>query len=124
VALTEDALLVVNRRPVSTAGRSVGSVVTLRDRTEIEALVRDLHSIYGLMEVMRALELEYANRLHIVDGLLEMGEVDQAKSYVSELSCASRSLGECYALRLRRRSWQPCCWSISPLPPKRTCRSR
>jgi two-component system CitB family sensor kinase len=94
VALTEDALLVVNRMPVSTAGRSIGSVLTLRDRTEIEALVRDLHSIQGLMEAMRALEHEYANRLHIVDGLLEMGEVDQAKSYVSELSSASRSLGE------------------------------
>jgi len=94
VVLTEDALLVVNRMPVATAGRSIGSVITLRDRTEIEALVRDLHSIQGLMEAMRALEHEYANRLHIVDGLLEMGEVDQARSYVSQISSMSRSLGE------------------------------
>ncbi|GAP60644.1 sensor protein CitS [Arthrobacter sp. Hiyo1] len=94
VALTEDALLVVNRMPVATAGRSIGSVVTLRDRTEIEALVRDLHSVRGLMEAMRALEHEYANRLHVVDGLLEMGEVEQAKSYVSQISSMSRSLGE------------------------------
>jgi two-component system CitB family sensor kinase len=94
VALTEESLLVVNRMPVSTAGRSIGSVVTLRDRTEIESLVRDLHSIQGLMEAMRALEHEYANRLHIVDGLLEMGEVGQARSYVSQISSMSRSLGE------------------------------
>jgi len=100
VALTEDALLVVNRMPVSTAGRSIGSVITLRDRTEIEALVRDLHSIQGLMEAMRALEHEYANRLHIVDGLLEMGEADQAKSYVSQISSMSRSLGEGLRSRL------------------------
>lgn len=46
------------------------------------------------MEAMRALEHEYANRLHIVDGLLEMGEIDQAKSYVSQISSMSRSLGE------------------------------
>ncbi|MBT2567201.1 sensor histidine kinase [Arthrobacter sp. ISL-85] len=94
VALTEDALLVVNRMPVATAGRTIGSVVTLRDRTEIEGLVRDLHSIQGLMEAMRALEHEYANRLHIVDGLLEMGNLDQAKRYVSQVSTMSRSLGE------------------------------
>ncbi|HEY8752494.1 MAG TPA: sensor histidine kinase [Arthrobacter sp.] len=94
VALTEDALLVVNCMPVSTAGRSIGSVITLRDRTEIESLVRDLHSVQGLMEAMRALEHEYANRLYIVDGLLEMGDVDQAKSYVSQISSVSRSLGE------------------------------
>ncbi|MET3923765.1 sensor histidine kinase [Arthrobacter sp. UYEF20] len=94
VALTQDALLVVNRMPVSSAGRSIGSVVTLRDRTEIESLVRDLHSVRGLMEAMRALEHEYANRLHIVDGLLEMGDVEQAKSYVSQVSAMSTSLGE------------------------------
>lgn len=94
VALTEEALLVVNRMPVSTAGRSIGSVVTLRDRTEIEGLVRDLHSIKGLMEAMRALEHEYANRLHIVDGLLEMGDLGQAKKYVSQVSSMSMSLGE------------------------------
>jgi two-component system CitB family sensor kinase len=46
------------------------------------------------MEAMRALEHEYANRLHVVDGLLEMGEVDQARSYVSQISSMSRSLGE------------------------------
>ena len=83
-----------------------------------------MHSIHGLTEAVRALEHEYANRLHIVDGLLGLGEVDQAKSYVSGLSCASRSLGEGCPQGLRRRSWQPCCWSIAPLPPKGTCRSR
>lgn len=94
VALTEEALLVVNRMPVALAGRSIGAVVTLRDRTEIEALVRDLHSVQGLMEAMRALEHEYANRLYVVDGLLEMGELSQARNYVSQISTASRSLGE------------------------------
>jgi len=46
------------------------------------------------MEAMRALEHEYANRLYVVDGLLELGEVEQAKSYVAQLSTTSRSLGE------------------------------
>ena len=54
------------------------------------------------MEAMRALEHEYANRLHVVDGLLEMGDMDQAKSYVSQLSDTSRSLGE--GLRATDRS--------------------
>ncbi|HEV7168801.1 MAG TPA: sensor histidine kinase [Micrococcaceae bacterium] len=94
VALTDDALLVVNRMSVDLAGRSVGSVVTLRDRTEVESLVRDLHSVQGLMQALRAQEHEYANRLHVVDGLLEMGEVEQARSYVSRISHTSDSSGE------------------------------
>jgi two-component system CitB family sensor kinase len=84
----------VNRMPVNLAGRSIGAVVTLRDRTEVEDLVRDLRSVRGLMEALRAQEHEYANRLHVVDGLLEMGDVEQARRFVSKISDTSRSLGE------------------------------
>ncbi|WP_306860624.1 ATP-binding protein [Arthrobacter bambusae] len=94
IVITEDALLVVNRMSVALAGRSIGSVVTLRDRTEVEELVRDLRSVEGLMEALRAQEHEYANRLHVVDGLLELGDVDQARNFVSRISDTSRSLGE------------------------------
>ncbi|WP_205759903.1 sensor histidine kinase [Arthrobacter sp. PAMC25564] len=94
VVITEDALLVANRMAVSQGGRSIGAVVTLRDRTEVEGLVRDLRSVRGLMEALRAQEHEYANRLHVVGGLLEMGDVDQARRFVSGISDTSRSLGE------------------------------
>ncbi|AMM34084.1 Sensor protein CitS [Sinomonas atrocyanea] len=92
--ITEDALLVANRRPVSVGGRSVGAVVTLRDRTEVEALVRDLRSLEGLMDALRAQEHEYANRLHTVGGLLDLGEPEQARTFISGISDSSRSLGE------------------------------
>jgi two-component system CitB family sensor kinase len=94
VVITEDALLVANRMAVTLGGRSIGAVVTLRDRTEVEGLVRDLRSVRGLMEALRAQEHEYANRLHVVGGLLEMGDVDQARRFVSGISDTSRSLGE------------------------------
>jgi two-component system CitB family sensor kinase len=80
--------------PVSVGGRSVGAVVTLRDRTEVEALVRDLRSMEGLMEALRAQEHEYANRLHVVSGLLDLGEIDQARTFISGVADTSRSLGE------------------------------
>jgi two-component system CitB family sensor kinase len=94
VVITEDALLVANRMTVTLGGRSIGAVVTLRDRTEVEGLVRDLRAVQGLMEALRVQEHEYANRLHVVDGLLEMGDVDQARRFVSGISDTSRSLGE------------------------------
>ncbi|KHL04034.1 ATP-binding protein [Sinomonas humi] len=92
--LTDDALLVANRMPVSVGGRSIGAVVTLRDRTEVEGLVRNLRSTEGLMEALRAQEHEYANRLHVVSGLLELGDVDQARNFISGIADTSRSLGE------------------------------
>lgn len=92
--ITDDALLVANRMPVSVGGRSVGAVVTIRDRTEVEALVRDLRSMEGLIQALRAQEHEYANRLHVVSGLLELGDVDQARTFISGVADTSRSLGE------------------------------
>jgi two-component system CitB family sensor kinase len=86
VALTDDFLLVVNRMPVILAGRHVGSVVTLRDRSEMEALIRELRSVNGLTAALRAQEHEYANRLHVVSGLLELGEQQEATTYLAEIS--------------------------------------
>ncbi|WP_285724206.1 ATP-binding protein [Psychromicrobium xiongbiense] len=103
VALTDSALLVVNRMPVTLAGTSIGSVITLRDRTEIESLIKDLHSTQGLMNALRAQEHEYANRLHIVAGLLELGEQDQARAYVGQIADTPHVLAE----RLRTRISPP-----------------
>jgi two-component system CitB family sensor kinase len=80
--------------PVSVGGRSVGAVVTLRDRTEVEALVRDLRALEGLMAALRAQEHEYANRMHTVGALLHLGDIEQARTFVSGIADTSRSLGE------------------------------
>ncbi|QNK81451.1 sensor histidine kinase [Nakamurella sp. PAMC28650] len=82
VVLTDDSLLVVNRRTVVIGGRSAGSVVTLRDRTEMEGLIRELDSATGLAHALRAQEHEFANRLHVIGGLLDLEEIAEARRYV------------------------------------------
>jgi two-component system CitB family sensor kinase len=86
VALTDEYLVVVNRMPVTLSGRNAGSVVTLRDRSEMEALLRELRSINGLTAALRAQEHQYANRLHVMSGLLELGEPEEAANYLAEIS--------------------------------------
>ncbi|MDU0315325.1 sensor histidine kinase [Phycicoccus sp. M110.8] len=85
VAVTDEHLLVLNRRPVTVAGRDAGSVVTIRDRTEMEALLRQLDSMEGLSTALRAQEHEFSNRLHVLAVLLELGEVEEATRYSSQL---------------------------------------
>src|SRR5207302_8124624 len=94
VVLTDEFLLVVNRMPVRLAGRDVGSVVTLRDRTELEALLRELDSVTGLTDALRAQQHEFSNRLHVLSVLVGMGETDEAVSYLDEISAASASQAE------------------------------
>jgi two-component system, CitB family, sensor kinase len=85
VAVTDEHLLVLNRMPVIVAGRHAGWVVTIRDRTEMEALLRQLDAIEGLTTALRAQEHEFVNRLHVLSVLLELGEVEEATSYSRQL---------------------------------------
>ncbi|MCU1469913.1 MAG: hypothetical protein JWQ39_1062 [Glaciihabitans sp.] len=92
ISITDEFLLVVNRMQVFLAGQDIGSVVTVRDRTEVEGLIREVHAINGLTEALRAQEHEYANQLYIIVGLIEMGEYEQVKSYLSQVSSTPSSL--------------------------------
>jgi two-component system CitB family sensor kinase len=92
--LTDDYLLVVNRRKVGLGGRAIGSVVTLRDRTEQESILRELRALSGLTSTLRAQEHEYANRLHAMGVLLDMGELEEARDYLAELSSGAIGRGE------------------------------
>lgn len=84
--MTTDALLVVNRRPVSVGGRAVGSIVTLRDRTELEALIRRMNAVTGLTNALRAQEHEFTNRLHVISGLLDLGDLTEARRYLDTIT--------------------------------------
>ena len=81
-AVRDDRVLVVNR----TATDVDGAVITLRDRTELESLVRELDTTRSLTEALRAQDHEHANRMHTVLGLLELGRHDQAVAFISEQS--------------------------------------
>jgi len=94
MTLTDDFLLVVNHRPVVVGGRAVGAVATLHDRTETELLVRELRAMTGLTTALRAQEHEYANRLHVASGLLEIGESDEAAQYLAEIAHSSGARAE------------------------------
>ena len=85
LVLTDDYALVVNRTPVYLAGKPHGAVVTLRDRTELAALVRELDGERGLTESLRAQQHEFANRMHVIAGLLELGRPQDALGYLTEV---------------------------------------
>ena len=85
LVLTDDHFLVINRMPVMLNGRAHGSVVTLRDRTEVEGLLRELDGVRSLTDSLRAQQHEFSNRMHALAGLLELGRAEDALSYLVEI---------------------------------------
>ncbi|MFE1511315.1 ATP-binding protein [Streptomyces sp. NPDC058726] len=82
VHLTADRVLVVNTSPV-TGGQRRGSVVTLRDVTELQALTGELDSERGFTQALRSQAHEAANRLHTVVSLIELGRAEEAVDFAT-----------------------------------------
>ncbi|PGH48244.1 ATP-binding protein [Streptomyces sp. Ru87] len=80
--LTAERVVVVNTSPVS-GGERRGTVVTLRDHTQLQALSGELDSVRGFTEALRSQAHEAANRLHTVVSLIELGRADEAVEFAT-----------------------------------------
>lgn len=85
LATVGERVLVVSARPVSREGRELGTVLVVRDRTDVELLTRQLDAVKLMSTVLRAQRHEFANRLHLLNGLLHNGNTAEAAHYLEEL---------------------------------------
>jgi two-component system CitB family sensor kinase len=92
VVLVNDRVLVVNRMAVAVRGQEVGAVITLRDRTELEGLLRELNDVRSLADALRAQEHEFSHRLHVIAGLMEVGRHGDAVRFIQQESLVRQAL--------------------------------
>ncbi|WP_249124722.1 ATP-binding protein [Saccharopolyspora erythraea] len=89
ITVSGDRVLVAGHRPVRRDGTDLGGVLTLRDRTDLEALSQELESVRGMTDTLRAQRHEFTNRLHTLSGLLQTERHQEAVEYVQALSTGS-----------------------------------
>ncbi|MEU2390511.1 sensor histidine kinase [Streptomyces sp. NPDC007369] len=82
VHLTAERVLVLSSTPVAGGGRR-GTVVTLRDHTELQSLTGELDHERGFTQALRSQAHEAANRLHTVVSLIELGRADEAVEFAT-----------------------------------------
>ena len=93
VLLAGDRVLVASRRAIRVRGREIGHVATLRDTTELTGLARGL-GVESLTDALRAQAHEFANRLHTIAGLVQMGRGDEAMKLIAQTSGVHQELTE------------------------------
>lgn len=83
---TADRVLVVNQEMAFSRGssRPLGTVATIRDQTELLHLSGELAATRTLTDALRSQTHEFANRMHAVVALLELGRVDEAIRFASD----------------------------------------
>lgn len=92
-----ERILVVNQSPVlapapkgilrgsarTAPAKRIGTVTTLRDHTDIEALTGELQSMHTLTEALQAQAHEHANRLHTLVSLIELNRPQDALAFAT-----------------------------------------
>jgi len=80
-----EQVVLATRLPVQREGKNLGMVLILRDRSDLDELGRELEATRALTDALRAQAHEYTNRLHALNGMLHLGHVADAQSYLEEL---------------------------------------
>ncbi len=104
---TKQRILVVNQSPAMAAGtagaargrkssepKRLGTVTTLRDHTEVEALTGQLQSMRTLTDALQAQAHEHANRLHTVVSLIELDRPAEALEFATRDLAQSQQLAD------------------------------
>jgi two-component system CitB family sensor kinase len=93
VLLAGERVLVASRRAILVRGQAIGHVATLRDTTELTGLARGL-GVDSLTDALRAQAHEFANRLHTIAGLMQMGRAEDAMKLIAQTSGLHQELTE------------------------------
>lgn len=92
LVVARERILVVTEQPAASPGaRPLGTVTTLRDRTELQRMTGELESMRTLSDALRSQTHEFSNRLHTIASLIELGRPEQALSFAAgELTLSQR----------------------------------
>lgn len=82
--------LLIDCVPVKEDGVISGAVALLHDRTEYTKLMEELSGTKYLVDSMRANNHDFTNKLHVILGLIQIGEYDKAISYIENISIIQR----------------------------------
>ncbi|MFI2363619.1 ATP-binding protein [Promicromonospora sp. NPDC019610] len=83
--VVDGRLVYVDVHEVRREGRLLGRVVIVRDVTAVEDLSRRLTAVGTLAGALREQRHEFANRIHVVTGLVRAGDTAEALDYLGRI---------------------------------------
>ncbi|WP_342514920.1 sensor histidine kinase [Sporosarcina sp. FSL K6-1522] len=81
----------VNKVPLAVEGMLMGTVFTLRNKTEIDLLTKELARVQQYANALRAQTHEFTNKLYLILGLLQLNQKEQAIDYIQKESTLQKN---------------------------------
>lgn len=100
VVATRTRVLALSRRAATSGGERIGTVTTMRDSTELAALQGQLSSHKSVTDTLRAQTHEFANQLHTISGLVQLGEYDAVRDLVGALTRRRAEISDAVTQRI------------------------
>jgi two-component system, CitB family, sensor kinase len=100
VIATRTRVLALNRRAASSGGKYIGTVTTMRDRTDLATMSSQLSSHKSVTDTLRAQTHEFANQLHTISGLVQLGEFDAVRDLVGTLTRRRAEISDAVTQRI------------------------
>ncbi|GAE26808.1 two-component sensor histidine kinase [Halalkalibacter wakoensis JCM 9140] len=75
----------VNRVPLIVDDQIIGAISTIRDKTEVKELAKQLTGVKLYVDALRAQSHEVKNNLHVILGMVRIGAYEQLKSFILQL---------------------------------------
>ena len=100
VIATRTRVLALNRRAASSGGQYIGTVTTMRDRTDLATMSSQLSSHKSVTDTLRAQTHEFANQLHTISGLVQLGEFVSVRDLVGTLTRRRAEISDAVTQRI------------------------
>nr|WP_319433426.1 ATP-binding protein [Mycobacterium sp. RTGN5] len=100
VIATPHRVLALNRRAATSQGQRIGTVTTMRDSTELASMQGQLSSHKSVTDTLRAQTHEFANQLHTISGLVQLGEYDSVRDLVGALTRRRAEISDAVTQRI------------------------
>ena len=90
--------------PLRSGEKCIGAVAVLRDETGLRQMAEELTGVNHFVESLRANQHEFMNKLHVILGLLQAGDADAAKEYITRLGDQENGISQTILRRIQNRT--------------------
>ncbi len=82
----QNTVIMTNRVPIKEGDKIVGAIATFRDMTKITRLAEEITGVKQVIQALRANSHEFMNKLHVILGLIRLGDLEEAMNYIIDVT--------------------------------------
>jgi two-component system CitB family sensor kinase len=81
-----NTIIMTNKIPIVDKGKIIGAIATFRNKTNVTRMAEELTGVKQIVDALRANNHEFMNKLHVILGLIYMGDLVEVKKYITGIT--------------------------------------